>query len=313
MIKKTAMQSLKLNPTTKKWVWSGVVILIGILSVTSVFNMFLEKTFLKTIDKNSSANLDEAFQRAVTTFAIVRGINGIISVIQNTDIAVSPAGVGVSVAAGEIVDPINDLVERFSWVMLVSATSLGIQKILLKIGTWLGFNILLSISMLMLLIGIWRPQIMGLNLFAFGGKLILLSVVIRFCVPFVTVASDTVYDLFLQSQYDEATQSLDQMTREIKDTQILEGKTGYPENETDFLDQLKKYYKNAEDLMKLNSRIQELKRSMSDYAKHTISLIVVFILQTIVIPIFALWVLIRVAGYVLKSNLSWPGNLKGVG
>ncbi len=41
----------------------------------------------------------------------------------------------VIVAIGEVLDPINDLVEQFSLVMLASMTSLGIQKILLNFVT----------------------------------------------------------------------------------------------------------------------------------------------------------------------------------
>ena len=72
------------------------------------------------------------------------------SVIQDTEIAFSPAGVGVTLAVGEILDPINDLIERFSFVMLVSTASLGIQKILLEVGIWFGFRLLLTFSMLLI-------------------------------------------------------------------------------------------------------------------------------------------------------------------
>ena len=45
-----------------------------------------------------------------------------------------PAGVGVTLSIGELLDPFNDMVERFSWVMLLTSVSLGIQKILLIFG-----------------------------------------------------------------------------------------------------------------------------------------------------------------------------------
>ena len=65
-------------------------------------------------------------------FGLARALNGAISVIQGTELELHPAGVGVSFAPGQLIDPINDLVERFSWLMLASSTSLGVQKILMS-------------------------------------------------------------------------------------------------------------------------------------------------------------------------------------
>jgi hypothetical protein len=44
---------------------------------------------------------------------------------------------GVSgIALAVYLDPVNDLVERFSWVMMAATVSLGIQNVLLDISTW---------------------------------------------------------------------------------------------------------------------------------------------------------------------------------
>ena len=50
------------------------------------------------------------------------------------------AGVGVIFTLGQILDPINDLIERFSSVMLVAASSLGLQILLLNITSWWGVS-----------------------------------------------------------------------------------------------------------------------------------------------------------------------------
>jgi len=94
--------------------------------------------------------------RAAYTFALVKGLNGMISVIQGTEVAVSPAGIGLKLSVGEIVDPINDLAERFSWVMLVSTTSLGIQRVLMEMRNWLGLPVCLTDGMLLLSVSAWR-------------------------------------------------------------------------------------------------------------------------------------------------------------
>ena len=41
-----------------------------------------------------------------------------------------PVGVGVTLTIGEVLDPLNDLVERFAWLALVASVSLGLQMTL---------------------------------------------------------------------------------------------------------------------------------------------------------------------------------------
>ena len=86
---------------------------------------------------------DEAFKRALVTFAVARTLNGVISVAQGTEVAVEPGGVGVNFTVGQILDPINDLVEHFSSVMLVATSSLGLQNILLNMTSWWGVSAVL--------------------------------------------------------------------------------------------------------------------------------------------------------------------------
>ncbi len=82
------------------------------------------------LDEAASLRTHAALQRALVTFALTRTLNGVISVAQGTELAFEPAGVGVVISAGEILDPLNDLVEQFSWLTLLAATSLGIQIML---------------------------------------------------------------------------------------------------------------------------------------------------------------------------------------
>jgi len=81
-----------------------------------------------SLDAHGNATVDAAFKRALVTWAIARGLNGVLSVAQGTEVAIQPAGIGVNFAPGEILDPINDLVERFSWIMMLAASSLGVQR-----------------------------------------------------------------------------------------------------------------------------------------------------------------------------------------
>jgi len=296
---------INLTETHKKALWSVLVILFGVLAYTSTLNRWLDQTFLQQVDKKGNLYLDAALERSIYTFAIVRGLNGVISVIQNTQVSISPAGVGVSLAAGEILDPVNDLLERFSWVMMLSICSLGLQEVLNEIGDWLGFNVLLTMAMLIMALAIWIPRFGIFNFRFLGYRILVVSLIVRFCIPIVAIASDKVYNLFLADRYTQATQALDNFKKEIKDTGLVAPDTQKAADDSVFAD-IKKYYQNATDIVQLRAKIDVLKDRLGDYAKHIINLTIVFVIQTILIPLLVLWLLIKIVNYFFVNNVLFP-------
>ena len=129
----------------RKIIWTIVAVLVAALAASGF------------ADSRSDAYADEAFKRALVTFAVARSLNGVISVAQGTEVAVEPGGVGVNFTVGQILDPINDLVEQFSSVMLVAASSLGLQNVLLSMTGWWGVTIVLVLAALFLIVRTWWP------------------------------------------------------------------------------------------------------------------------------------------------------------
>ncbi len=298
------MKNMLSQGTKKKIAISLMVVCIGIMSSTAALDALLKMTYVKKIDDRGSQYFSETLKRAVYAFAIARAINGVISVVQDTKLAVTPAGFGVALGVGEILDPINDLIERFSWIMLISTTSLGIQKIFMEVGIWFGFKILLTFSMVVCLMGIWLPPFSRVNLMSLGYKMVLVSIVIRFCIPAVAIVSDEIYDLFLREKYLKSTESLEEIKRELKNPNLLEQDTENRPGESGFWDGLIRMYKDAKETANIRQRLALLKDAVSHCVTYTINLIIVFVLQTIVIPVLVLWGLIRFTGYLLGSNIS---------
>jgi hypothetical protein len=168
------------------------------------------------LDERAEDYLEATLARAAVTFAAARGLNAIVSVIQDTELALSPAGVGVTVAVGEVVDPLNDLLERFSWVMLASSVSLGIQRVLMEVGVWLGSKIL-AVAMIFVLTGLIVTPDQGGNLKSIGLKLVLAALVIRFGLPIAAVGGEKVHDLFLKDTYETSYQDLEKTKDQIED------------------------------------------------------------------------------------------------
>src|SRR5210317_2157526 len=130
----------------KKWLLSLLLVLLAALS-TAPF-----------VDQRAVTDYEALFQRAFITFALARTINGIISAVQGTEVALQPAGVGVTLTPGEILDPVNDLIGRFSWIMLGATLSLGVQQVLLDIGQWWGTKTVVAVLGLLWLWFAWRRK-----------------------------------------------------------------------------------------------------------------------------------------------------------
>ena len=77
--------------------------------------------------------LNESILLSASTYATCRVINGGVSSLQESSISISPWGVGLEYEAGQILDPINDAVERLSEACVHSMAMLGAQRIVLGI------------------------------------------------------------------------------------------------------------------------------------------------------------------------------------
>ena len=94
--------------------------------------------WLAPLDAPATRQIDAGLKRALLTFAAARALNSVISVAQATEVSLQPLGVGVTLAPGQLLDPVNDLVELFSNLMLAASVSFGVQKILIGMaGYWL--------------------------------------------------------------------------------------------------------------------------------------------------------------------------------
>jgi hypothetical protein len=67
--------------------------------------------------------VDAGLKRALVSFATARALNGVISVVQGTEIVAQPLGVGVTLTPGQLLAPINELVKHFSDLMLAASMS----------------------------------------------------------------------------------------------------------------------------------------------------------------------------------------------
>ena len=76
-------------------------------------------SWLPFVDDFGDRYTTKALTQATVTYGISRGINSVVSVLQSTEVSIGIA----SVSPGEFLDPLNDLIERFSWIMMMAMAS----------------------------------------------------------------------------------------------------------------------------------------------------------------------------------------------
>ena len=281
------------------------------LSLTLLLVLVIALSSFRVLDDYAETDLDALFQRALVTFALARTLNGLISAVQGTEVALQPAGVGLTLTPGQILDPVNDLVERFSWIMLGATISLGVQHVLLDIGHWWGLRLILVVlSVIWLGLKLWRKKHSSTSgsMFEFCVLYSLIAVLfVRFAVPLALIGNETVYELFLESRYLNSATELESTGAELENvsnqsdsqTEITNGGEG-GERASIF----SRFFESARNTLDFEQKLQFLQQKSASVIEHLIQLSVVFILQTGVLPLIFLWVLMNLFSQLLRSAKS---------
>lgn len=275
------------------------------ISLSFIFIIAIIFSLNKALDTSSKQYVDKAFNRALISFGIAKTLNGVISIAQGTEIAIQPAGIGINLTPGQVLDPVNDLVERFSWIMLMSTTSLGIQKVFLSMSIWPEFNYLL-VSLLilgLLLLFIKNEKYNHLRILVL--RLSLLMVVLRFVVPVAGLANEGVYQVFLEEEYVSATQQLEFTAEEIGQLN-KESNFNQPNiRKKSVWESAKDFYKSTSEMLDVNKKIDEYKNAAKETTLHIVNLIVVFLFQTLVIPLLFIFTLYALFKYIIKLDFNF--------
>ena len=234
------------------------------------------------LDRQANDRADALLTRALTTYAVARSLNGVISVAQGTEIAVQPVGVGVTITAGEILDPLNDLIERFSWLVLMASASLGVQLVLTDIFASPWLTALLSVLVLAASVALFLPRMPGRALLL---RACALALFVRYLFALVTLACALANSAFLAERQDQALATLDAVTTAV----AAVPEPALPLEDPSMLDRLGQFIEQQADNLQIQERLQALQQRVESGVAEMINLIVVFILQTILFPAAALY------------------------
>ena len=257
----------------------------------------------EVLDTKGSEQLDSALTRSLTTFALARTLNGLISVVQGTEINISPIGMGATFTPGQFLDPINDMVERFSWVMLMSSVSIGAQEAMLHLGKTIFFKVLFSLFGLLALLQLWFPRIREVWSISWSMKIVIVLALVRFSVPGIVMVNELVYEAVLAPQYEKSMEKImytsNTIDKMVRDIQARETKL---EKERSIMDALNVSQRYREYKAALKESVDSFVSTFNAAMQSMIKLITVFIINSIVIPLIALWFFIYGTKTVLRQD-----------
>lgn len=263
------------------WTVAGIVLVVAVFS--------------GTVDARARSYSDAVLARAFTTFAAARALDAAISLAQGTEIALQPAGVGLTVSAGEILDPINDLVEQFASVMLVSSASLGLQSLLLRASGWWLFGGLLVVATLARLVAAWLPAALPAGARRTVHVVFVVALLLRLAVPTFVLGSSWIFETFLSPSQEESVRMLEEAGQDIRDLEQLDEDAEELE-EAGWLERATAWFAQTVEQARVEERITAFRDRVGQAVEHVVHLIVVFTLQTVLLPLAFLWLLPRVAG-----------------
>ena len=252
-----------------------------------------EKAFPE-IEEKTDAYFTETVSEAATVFATARVINGGISVIKDSTVTVTPFGLGTEIALGQVLDPLDDVIERLSDILFTVIVSLGIQKAVYEIiGAMAvyGIGALLMLSLLLALC-FKNEKLRAWSVFLKKAALLLLFV--RVALPFTALLSETVETHFFAPKIAACQARLSVFEAETKirvtEQDSLWDKAGKMKEQLQ--EKMKLYWENAMDMVEVSLEI----------AGHYIAL---FLVQVIFIPLGMFWLLVKITNRFFSTAL--PG------
>ncbi|MDY0329243.1 MAG: hypothetical protein RBR52_01960 [Thiomonas sp.] len=265
-------------------------------ALLTVFALVLALAWWRPLEGMAQQSAHDGLQRALVTYASARAINGVLSVAKSASVSFQ-VGAGASVQPGAALDPLDDLVEQFSTVMLVATLSFAMQQVLIAVFSAWPLAVALTV-----LFGAWAVQVLrGRRAPPWLARLAVGLLTLSLSVPVASLASELTYRLLMARDY-AAAQAQVSLTAPATAEATVPAEAG-----SGALDKLRQLWSQTQDI---GPQVQALQAKAGSMVSHLITLAAVFLIQTVVLPLLFLWALLRL--YRLSLWKSPPLGLPAV-
>ncbi|MCK5517635.1 MAG: hypothetical protein KAI39_12225 [Desulfobulbaceae bacterium] len=247
---------------------------------------------IPVLDTKADAYFNEAITKAGVSYATCRVINATVSIIKESRLELEPAGVGLSLAVGQILDPINDMTERLSDVLVMAITSLGVQELTYELSLTLAPPVFAFFLFVMSIL-LWFQNDRIIRLQKATMSILLFVGIARFCLPISSIANEFLHDNFFSDQIADANNELALGVADLdklKDISLPEydGFMEAIENSASFLKQKSIHFKDA-----IAVTVSNRGTIIENLLRLTFLYVGVFLIQVIILPLFIFWLLLK--------------------
>jgi len=258
---------------------SLLLILCMLVLITVGWQEISHNQFTGGMEQQSITYLDDTMHKAGAAFLIARALNATLSVMQS--FTITPF-IG-ELSLGEVLDPVNDLVERFSWIMLLVTVAIGVQQLLMEIGIAVNLTYVILPALFLVLLSLFsRTKVSKHRMRLLAYKLLLLVLLIRFAIPVTGLIGSHISSVFIADKRDTAIESIEASKEKIAEISIQEAATSP------------------------NASLETLKKDSEQIVSQIVKLITLFLFETILFPLLVLWGLIKIFGAIFYAPVMKP-------
>jgi len=252
------------------------IVALGSLLYSGVAQQRLINPLLAPLDQRAQHVLKQSLMLSSASFATARLIDRGIAFVSEAQFSVGVA----SIKPGQVLKPLQDMAVRYSDIMVLAMTSVGLQLFLVEFGKLAALPLFGSgaiVAALGWLLGpsSWRPACTYLL-----RMFMVLLILVRIGIPLGAVATGALSEWVLEPQRQATEMALSKETAEL---QSVDQPLATPDSGA--LAWLKQLASNANELF------AAVKTFSDNMVEKLIQLIVIYSLKTLIFPLLSLYVL----------------------
>lgn len=259
---------------------------------------------ISAVEEISAKQRRETLKKATVAYVSAKLINKILTSLQRVEISVQPLGVGVSFAPGEMLSAANDAIERVCAALFSVIGLMLVEKLTIGMISFVCFKVLFPVAFILGILYCVFPKVCAwakpTSLF-----LVKLSLLSWLFFPTVALVTEYVEDAYLNAE----------LQRQLQEAESLSGKMEGSNQELNAISESKpeeesSWWEKPKEILKSITRspyeaIKEKVSGMVNYADkasdHLFHAFCIFMLTTVVIPLFLLFIFYKLLQFITKS------------
>lgn len=276
----------------------------AILIICGIVSFLMQGRNVPLLDSHTDQYFESAMTKAGVAYGMCRGVNAVVSVIKESQIEMNPAGVGISVAAGQVLDPLDDLTERASSILVTAIVSLGIQKLTYELCVEFTPIVIAFMFFIVALICLIKyPNVQRISTLII--RLMVILIVARFCLPVSSLINGYLHDNFFIPRITEANNGLKMQSSSLQQLQTI----NILENDGMWKRMIDGYHFVTEKAKVLRSALSEIVDNAGNLIANLLKLsylyTAVFVIQVILLPVGTFWIMVRLINSMFTIQLPY--------